>query len=52
MSPAFRNLMAVIMLLAIVFIDFTSRLLSVGVDLLLVTTLVVILWPKVKPSKA
>lgn len=51
MNPAFRNLMMIILLLAIVFIDFTSRLLSVGVDLLLVIALAVILWPKVKPSK-
>lgn len=52
MSPALRNLMMVILLLAIVFIDFTSRLLSVGVDLLLVIALVTMLWPKIKPGGA
>ncbi|GAA3704097.1 hypothetical protein GCM10022421_08640 [Oceanisphaera sediminis] len=52
MNPAFRNLMMIILLLAIVFIDFTSRLLSVGVDLLLVVALAVIIWPKIKPGGA
>lgn len=52
MNPAFRNLMMIILLLAIVFIDFTSRLLSVGVDLLLVVALVTMLWPKIKPGGA
>lgn len=52
MAPQLRYLLMVILLLAIVFIDFTSRLLSVGVDFLLVIALAAIVWPRLKPGGA
>lgn len=40
-----RKILAVVLLLGVVLVDFTSRILSVGVDLLLAGGMAALLWP-------
>ncbi|MBM7454521.1 hypothetical protein HNR62_000350 [Oceanisphaera litoralis] len=47
MNIAYRKTLIVVMLVALVLIDFGSRILSVGVDLMLAGVLGSLLWPLV-----
>ncbi|WMC09561.1 DUF3927 family protein [Oceanimonas pelagia] len=49
---AFRKAAAVVLLLGMVLVDFTSRILSVGIDLLLAVGVAMILWPMMFNTKA
>lgn len=52
MADKFRLTTAVLILLLVVAVDFTSKLLSVMADGFLIGALAVVIWPLVKSKKA
>lgn len=45
-----RAALAIAFLLLVVFVDFTSKLLSIAADGLLIGVFVVVIWPVIKPG--